>query len=72
MVGYYMDINSQVRLSLADADENQGTTPDMVVDVLSNTCGHAQALHDAYPKNPSGKMQFDGVDNIDDYFRNLE
>lgn len=52
LIGYYMSINSQVKLSLSDADETQGTSPDMVVDVLSNTVRRMRdAMQEAYPQD---------------------
>lgn len=68
LVGYYLSINSQVRLTLTEEDEGQGTMPDKSVDVLSNTVRRMRnALQDAYPVN---KRQGDdgavimAVDNI--------
>lgn len=50
LIGYYMSINSQVRLNLSEDDESQGTTSNMTVDVLSNTVRHLRlALQEAYP-----------------------
>lgn len=50
LIGYYMSINSQVQLSLSEEDETQGTSPAVVVDVLSNTVRRMRAaLHEAYP-----------------------
>jgi len=54
LVGYYMVINSQTRISLGEEDEDQGqgTSSQPVVDVLSNTIVKMRnALHDAYPVN---------------------
>jgi hypothetical protein len=73
MVGYYMDINSQVRLSLADADENQGTTPDMVVDVLSNTVRRMrQALRDAYPQDTRSGNDAAVLTAVDNIYRDYK
>ena len=52
LVGYYMTINSQVRLSLYEEDESQGTTASPVADVLSTTLVKMRtALQNAYPQN---------------------
>ncbi len=52
LVGYYMSIQSQVKLSLSDEDESQGTSPDKAVDVLSNTVRRMRiALQEAYPQD---------------------
>ena len=60
LVGYYLSINSQVRLTLTEADEGQGTMPDKTVDVLSNTVRRMRnALQDAYPVN--NRQGDDGV-----------
>lgn len=49
-VGYYLSIQSQVKLSLSDEDESQGTSPAQTVDVLSNTVRRMRdALKEAYP-----------------------
>ena len=37
LVGYYLRIDSQVRLSFYEQDEEQGTSADPEADVLSNT-----------------------------------
>lgn len=50
LIGYYMTIQSKVRLSLSNDDESQGTTPDKAVDVLSNTVRRLRtAMQEAYP-----------------------
>ncbi len=50
LIGYYMSISSQVRLTLSEEDENQGTSSSMTVDVLSTTVRHLRsALQEAYP-----------------------
>ena len=36
VIGYYLSIDSQVQLSLTDKNEQQGSMPDMGLDVLSN------------------------------------
>ena len=53
LIGYYMTIDSQVRLSLHESDdESQGTSASPVEDVLSTTIVRMRtALHDAYPVN---------------------
>lgn len=52
LVGYYMTIQSQVKLSLSDEDESQGTSPDKAVDVLSNTVRRMRvAMQEAYPQD---------------------
>lgn len=52
LVGYYMTIDSQVRLSLYEEDESQGTTSSPIVDVLSYTLIQMRnALRNAYPQN---------------------
>lgn len=52
LVGYYMTIDSQVRLSLYEEDESQGTSSSPIVDVLSYTLIQMRhALHNAYPQN---------------------
>lgn len=52
LVGYYMTINSQVRLSLYLEDESQGTSASPVADMLSTTLVRMRtALHNAYPQN---------------------
>lgn len=53
LIGYYMTIDSQVRLSLHESDdESQGTSASPVEDVLSTTIVRMRtALHDAYPIN---------------------
>lgn len=52
LVGYYMTIDSQVRLSLYEEDESQGTSSSPIVDVLSLTLVQMRtALRDAYPQN---------------------
>lgn len=49
-VGYYLSIQSQVRLSLYEEDESQGTSASPVADVLSTTIIHMrEALAKAYP-----------------------
>ena len=50
-VGYYLGIQSQVRLSLYEEDESQGTSASPVADVLSTTIVRMRkALALAYPK----------------------
>ena len=52
LVGYYLEINSEVRLNLSDDDESQGTSASPVQDVLSATIVNMRtALHDTYPVN---------------------
>ncbi len=52
MIGYYMSINSQVRLTLSEGDDAPGTTSNLTVDVLSNTVRNLKtALHEAYPQD---------------------
>jgi hypothetical protein len=49
-VGYYLGIQSQVRLSLYEDDESQGTSASPVADPLSTTIIRMRAaLRDAYP-----------------------
>lgn len=49
-VGYYLGIQSQVRLSLYEEDESQGTSASPVADVLSTTIVRMRkALTLAYP-----------------------
>lgn len=49
-VGYYLNIQSQVRLSLYEEDESQGTSASPVADVLSTTIIRMRnALALAYP-----------------------
>lgn len=51
LVGYYLRIDSQVRLSLYEQDEEQGTSADSESDVLSNTIiKMRKALKDTYPE----------------------
>ena len=51
LVGYYLTIDSQVRLSLYEQDEEQGTSANPDADVLSNTIVRMRtALQEAYPK----------------------
>ena len=50
LVGYYMTIDSKVRLSLYEEDESQGTSSSPIVDVLSYTLVQMRtALRNAYP-----------------------
>lgn len=52
LIGYYMSIDSQVKLSLTEEDNSQGTSPAQAVDVLSNTIRKMRtAMQDAYPKD---------------------
>lgn len=52
LVGYYMTIDSKVRLSLYEEDESQGTSSSPIVDVLSYTLVQMRtALRNAYPQN---------------------
>ena len=51
LVGYYLTIDSQVRLSLYEEDESQGTSANPDQDVLSNTIIKMRtALLETYPK----------------------
>ena len=51
LVGYYLRIDSQVRLSFYEQDEEQGTSADPEADVLSNTILKMRAaLKQAYPE----------------------
>lgn len=51
LVGYYLTIDSQVRLSLLENDEEQGTSANPDEDVLSNTIVKMKkALQDSYPE----------------------
>ena len=51
LVAYYMEINSQVRLSLYEEDESQGTSANPDEDVLSNTIIKMRtALLETYPE----------------------
>lgn len=51
LVGYYLTIDSQVRLSIYEQDEEQGTSADPDADVLSNTIVKMRtALKEAYPE----------------------
>lgn len=51
LVGYYLTIDSQVRLSLYEQDEEQGTSANPDADVLSNTIVKMRsALKEAYPE----------------------
>ncbi len=55
LVGYYLTIDSQVRLSVYEHDEEQGTSADPDADVLSNTIVKMKtALKEAYPE-PTGQ-----------------
>ena len=50
LVGYYLGIQSQVRLSLSEEDESQGTSASPVQDMLSTTIVRMRnALRVAYP-----------------------
>ena len=50
-VGYYLGIQSQVRLSLYEDDESQGTSASPVADPLSTTIIRMRAaLRNAYPE----------------------
>jgi hypothetical protein len=52
MIGYYMSINSQVRLTLSEGEDAPGTTSNLTVDVLSTTVRNLRsALHEAYPQD---------------------
>ena len=52
LVGYYLAINSQTRISLSEEDESQGTSSQPIADVLSNTIVQMRtALQEAYPEN---------------------
>lgn len=52
LVGYYMTIDSKVRLSLYEEDESQGTSSSPIVDVLSYTLVQMRtALRNAYLQN---------------------
>ena len=72
-VAYYMEINSQVRLSLYEEDESQGTSANPDEDVLSNTILKMRtAMNDAYPE-----MTFKGDDArvitaIDNIYKNYK
>lgn len=49
LVGYYMTINSQVRLNLSEMDESQGTSSQPEADMLSYTIVRMRnALHEVY------------------------
>lgn len=51
LVGYYLSINSQTRISLSEEDESQGTSSQPIADVLSNTIVQMRnALQEAYPE----------------------
>lgn len=51
LVGYYLTIDSQVRLSLYEEDESQGTSANPDQDVLSNTIIKMKtALRETYPE----------------------
>lgn len=51
LVGYYLSINSQVRLSLYEDDQSQGTSASPVADMLSTTIVKMRhALQIAYPQ----------------------
>ena len=50
LVGYYLSIQSQVRLTLSEEDESQGTSASPVQDMLSTTIVRMRnALRIAYP-----------------------
>ena len=50
LVGYYLGIQSQVRLTLSEEDESQGTSASPVQDMLSTTIVRMrEALRTAYP-----------------------
>ena len=51
-IGYYLSVDSQIRLSLSEDDENQGTMPDRTVDIVSNVIRRMKAaLQEAYPED---------------------
>ena len=69
LVGYYLTINSQVRLSLSDEDESQGTSSSPVADVLSNTVVKMrEALLIAYPQNNHYGNDSGVISALDDIF----
>ena len=50
LVGYYLSIQSQVRLNLTEKDESQGTSSAPVADMLSSTIVRMrEALRNTYP-----------------------
>jgi len=52
VIGYYLSIESQVRLNLGNDDDSQGTASGEVVDVLSNTVRNMMsALKEACPED---------------------
>jgi len=70
LIGYYMNIDSKVKLSLSDADESQGTSPDQAVDVLSNTVRRMRvALQDAYPHDTRSGDDGAVLKALDDIYR---
>ncbi|MBR5170547.1 MAG: hypothetical protein IKW85_08260 [Muribaculaceae bacterium] len=70
LVGYYMTINSQVRISLSEEDESQGTSSQPIADVLSNTIVKMRnALHEAYPVNGTTGNDAAVIAALDDIYR---
>ncbi len=70
LVGYYMTINSQVRISLSEEDESQGTSSQPIADVLSNTIVKMRnALHEAYPVNGRTGNDAAVISALDDIYR---
>jgi len=70
LVGYYMTINSQVRISLTEEDESQGTSAQPIADVLSNTIVKMRhALHDAYPVSTTTPNDAAVISACDDIYR---
>ncbi len=74
LIGYYMSINTQVKLTLSEDDESQGTTtPNMTVDVLSNTVRNMKkALHDAYPQDTRKGADAAVLTAIDDIYNDYK
>lgn len=69
MVGYYLTISSQVRLSLSEEDESQGTSSSPIADVLSNTIVKMRhALLVAYPQNNRYGNDAAVIASLDDIF----
>jgi len=73
LVGYYLGIQSQVRLTLSEEDESQGTSASPTADMLSTTIVRMRvALRNAYPTANTHGNDSRVIAALDDIFRDYK
>ena len=69
-IGYYLEIDSEVSLSLSDENENQGTIANTGVDVLSNALKRMKAaMQEAYPEDTRSGNDAAVLTALDEIYR---